>query len=121
MDLALSTSEYEYDKFMKQPNCYSFINPQLFGYSPTVDADIFSISMDVRTYGDSIGINSNYLNVLNLNPVGNTPVYAFEYLNISYSVGYYIDNAYPGMSPLFCLTNQSEVVDPKSGISCIDR
>lgn len=79
------------------------------GYVSAIDDGVFTLALDVRTFGDAVGINVHYLPLDGIEIVGNTPSSSFAYQGINYTTNYYLDPVYPGMDPIYCIHNDSEI------------
>ena len=115
---AVSSVIFNYPEFISNPMCSGIADPSIFGYDTVLHNNDFSIDIDVRTFGDAIGINFGYLLAIELEYVGNagSNTMVFEYQNVNYTTDAWIDTVYAGMLPLFCVTNTSEVKDPTKGL-----
>lgn len=99
-----------YNEFISSPICNATINPTVLGYDPAFQQTYFQIGMDVRTFGDSVGINRGALPVLDIEVVTNSAAATrIVHNNNTYVGDYYIDPYYNGMKPLFCLYNEDNI------------
>lgn len=111
-----TVATFVYSDYTANPNCARIAGPSNFGYNYDVDDNEFRISFDVRTFGDSVGINLGYLSSYDLEVVGHSPSVTFEFQGVSYLAQSFIDTAYVGMDPLYCITNQTEILDMSKGL-----
>ena len=112
---SLSATAFDMSTYMSNPICRGIATPAEFGYLASVNGNQFSISMDVRTFGDAVGVNSGYLSASDLEYVGNSPVFEFSYQGVSYEASYVIDTVYAGMAPLLCVSSTSEITAATPG------
>lgn len=79
-----------------------------FGYNSAVDGSTFKIVVDVRTFASGISVNKGF-GSLRAQPryeiilsAGKTTI---SHSGHTYTAAYYIDQTYPGMSPLLCIVD----------------
>ena len=115
---AVSEISYDYEEFLANPSCSGIVDPEIFGYDDVLHNNDFSIDIDVRTFGDSIGVNFGYLLAIELETVGNAEsnTITFSYQGVDYTTDPWIDPVYQGMLPMYCITNASAVVDKAKGM-----
>jgi hypothetical protein len=116
LGVATTQAIFNYADYIRNVDCIRIANPREFGFNSDVDDGQFKISFDVRTFGDSVGINAGYLSSSDLEYVGNSPTLEFDYLGVSYLASSYIDPVYVGMDPLYCVTNQTEIENMSTGL-----
>lgn len=105
-----------YQEFVSDPLCASIMDPATVGYDAAFDFQEFSQKLDSRTFGDAIGINMGFLELGGIEVVGNTNKYELQHNGVNYTAQFYIDPAYPGMEPLFCIGSDDETIDPTQGV-----
>jgi len=116
LGVARTIGNFYYTDYITSPDCIRIANPPEFGFNADVDDVQFKIAFDVRTFGDSVGINAGYLSSSELEYVGNSPSTEFEFQGVNYTAQSYIDTVYVGMDPLYCVTNTSEIEDMSKGV-----
>lgn len=110
---------YSYAEFSTNPRCNLIVNPHTLGYDPLYDGDEFTLSYDVRSLVTALAINNQILGLAALRPVSDS-LMPFEYKNTSYATGLWYNPRFPGMNPIFCTINLSELnnVTRSSNVSC---
>jgi len=104
---ATNTVAVNYEEFIGSSACNSTLDPLAVGYDPSFQQADFKMVLDVRTFGDSVGINNGALPVLDIEVVAfAAPDKYFYYQNNTYVGNFYIDSYYNGMKPLFCIYNE---------------
>ena len=98
-----------YTSFIADGDCNSTVSPEHIGYIQYTSSSTIDITLDVRTFGDSVGINSGYFPVTDL-PIITTLLdggggESFIYRGHTYIGNYYFDTFYSGMRPLYCIIN----------------
>ena len=113
---ALNTGMYDYEDFIAAPSCNTSVNPTHLGYNFVLSGADFSTSMDVRTLVDSMAVNFGLLPLYQLNAVSGISPTTYTYRNNTYTGRYYADTWYPGMRPLFCISNNDQNPDLSQGV-----
>jgi hypothetical protein len=107
----LPSAQYSFtvdsDTYSNLAECNGVIgSPERFGFNRRTDGSSFTFKVDVRSFASAVSINKGF-GSLRAQPryetLHSAPQQAIEHLGHTYFTSYYIDNSYPGMSPLLCL------------------
>lgn len=97
-----------YSQFLDNSICSDAVIPDSVGYVKTLDGDIYTVIMDVRTFATAMAVNYGILKIATLKIVDKEPR-TFVYRNVSYSIAQYYDVRYPLMATISCLQNTSVI------------
>ena len=104
----LQNTYFNYSQFIANPICSAAVIPASVGYINYLDGDVYTITMDVRTFSTAMAVNYGVvpINVLKL---VDKETRSFVYRNVSYAIAQYYDERYPLMATISCLQNTSVI------------
>lgn len=104
----LQNTYVNYTQFINDPICSAAVIPDSVGYVSYLDGDVYTITMDVRTFSTAMAVNYGVIPINNLKVV-DKELRTFTYRNVSYTIAQYYDVRYPLMATVSCLKNTSVI------------
>lgn len=102
---AMQIATFATDQFVASDLCANIIN--LAHVRPISSNKLQQISIDVRTFGDAVGISNGFLALAGIEIVPGAPDENLEiyFQGHTYIGNYYIDSYYVGMEAIYCILN----------------